>query len=248
MTDRSQEMDEKSWWDLWNASYRTTDDNDGTSSELFERAAAVVNGLTRAQGGHLLEVACGSGTLSRRLAFSHYHGLDISPVAIDIARQKSGRTAWPFGAAAPVYEAADFHDWPLPPRPFDIVVCVDAISCFRDQQLVLTKIARSLRVGGHLVLTTINPFVYERIKHSWENGPVSHWLSRDELQTLVVSAGFTIERSYTIMPRGHLGVLRLINSPRIDRIVGRRPATILRRFKEAVGLGQYRLVVARKEN
>ena len=246
-TDRSQGMDEKSWWDLWNTSYRTKDDNDENSTELFERAAAVISGLTKTQGGRLLEVACGSGALSRRLAFSNYHGLDISPAAIDIARKKGERASRPLDACVPVYEAVDFHDWPLPSEPFDVVACVDAISCFRDQQLVLTKIARSLRVGGHLVLTTINPFVYVRIKRSWENGPVSHWLSRRELHTLVVSAGLTVERSFTIMPRGHLGMLRLVNSRRVDQLVGKRAAAILCRFKEGVGLGQYRIVVARKD-
>jgi len=79
-----------------------------------------------------------------------------------------------------------------------------------------------------------------------ENGPVSHWLSRDELHALVKQAGLTLERSYTIMPRGNVGLLRLINAPRVDRALGRRGAAIFRRLKEQVGLGQYRVVLARK--
>lgn len=245
--DRSRMMDETSWWDLWNSAYRTKDSNDPVSSELFEHVSAVINKITERKPSCLLEVACGAGTVSRLLSCSTYHGLDISPAAIDIARRKSEDISRPPGASPPTYEAADFHDWPLPPTPFDIVVCVDAISCFRDQQLVLSKIGQSLRTGGRIVLTTINPFVYERIKRSWENGPVSHWLSRRELHRLITSAGLTIERSYTIMPRGNLGILRIVNSWRLNEMLGPRVAAALRRLKEQLGLGQYRVVVARKQ-
>src|SRR6202051_1147315 len=105
--DRSREMDEKSWWDLWNSSHRTKDDNDAVSSELFERAAAVVNGITRNSNCRVLEIACGTGTLSRMIVCSSYHGLDISPTAIEIARQKSARIAVPANSVPPAYEDAD---------------------------------------------------------------------------------------------------------------------------------------------
>jgi len=245
--DPSREMDEKSWWDLWNTSYRIKDNNDDISSELFERAATVINGMAQELGGRLLEVACGSGSLSRRLlTYSTYYGLDISPAAIDIAREKSKHLTLRPGASLPLYEAADFHDWPLPPQPFDLVICIDAISCFRDQQLILKKIAESLREGGRLVLTTINPYVYWRIKSTWQNGPVSRWLSRNELHAMIRLAGLKIEHSHTIMPRGRLGILWLLNSPRLNEGLGPRAAAILRRLKEQAGLGQYRFVVAKK--
>jgi len=243
-------MSEQPWWDLWNTSYRSEDGRDATSTELFIRASAVINAITKAEPCSVLEVGCGTGTLSRLLTYSRYHGLDISPAAIEIARQKGEQLVGPAGRPSATYEAADFHEWPLLPKPVDVAVCVDAISCFRDPQLVLVKIAQSLRDSGRLVLTTINPLVYNRIKRTaaqpLQNGPVSHWLSRSELHALIQTAGFTIERSYTIMPRGNLGILRLINSPRLNGAVGPRVAAALRRLKELAGIGQYRLVVARK--
>ena len=249
--DRSREMDEKSWWDLWNTSYRKKDDNDAISGELFERAAAAVNGITRNSNCRVLEIACGTGTLSRMIAFSSYHGLDISPAAIEIARQKSANISLPASSAPPTYEAADFHEWPLPEQAFDVAVCIDAISSIRDQAGAMAKMARSLRPGGHLVLATINRYVYDRIQRSptvrLESGPVSHWLSRNELHTLIRQAGFTIERSSTIMPRGNLGILRFVNSRRLNEVFGPRFASVLRRLKESVGLGQYSVVVAHKE-
>ena len=250
--DRSREMDEKSWWDLWNTSYRAKDDFDQVSSELFSRAAAVVNEITSQKACRVLEIACGTGTLSRMLVYSTYHGLDISPAAIEIARERSARLTSITKDRQPTYEAADFCEWPMPTQPFDVAVCVDAISSIRDQALAMKKIAGSLNVGGHLVLTTINRFVYDRIQRSssspLQNGPVSHWLTRGELNELVQNAGLTIERSATIMPRGNLGILRIVNSSRLNYALGSRVAAVLRRLKENAGLGQYSVVVARKDS
>jgi 2-polyprenyl-3-methyl-5-hydroxy-6-metoxy-1,4-benzoquinol methylase len=252
VVDPSREMEEKSWWDLWNTSHRTKDDNDAISSELFARASSAINGITRNGNCSVLEIACGTGTLSRMLVYSRYHGLDISPAAIDIARQKSGSISLPAAASHPTYEAADFCEWPLPTQPFDVAVCVDAISSIRDQPLAMKKMAQSLRIGGHLVLTTINRFVYERIRRTaatqLASGPVCHWLSPHELQVLITRAGLTIELSQTIMPRGNLGILRLANSPRLNEVFGPRVAAGLRRLKEYVGLGQYSLVIARRDS
>ena len=250
LDDRSREMDEKSWWDLWNTSYRTKDNNDSVSNELFTRAAALINRITQTGRGRVLEVACGTGTLSRMLVYSSYHGLDLSPAAIDQARQKSARILSPPGVAPPTYEAADFHDWELPPEQFDVTVCIDAISSFRDQQLVMKKLAQTLRPHGALVLTTINRFVYERIKRvggvTLQSGPVCHWLSHAELNSLVRQSGLVIESSRTIMPRGNLGILRLVNSRRLNEAISPGMAAAFKRAKEFLGLGQYSVVVARK--
>ena len=251
ITDPSRDMEEVSWWDHWNRSSRTKDNNDAVSSELFRQAAAVANEIIKTDGGRVLEVACGAGGISRLLAYSTYHGLDLSPAAVEIACEKAKDLRQLRGASLPSYEAADFHVWPLRPEPFDVVVCVDAIVCFRDQQLVMRKMAESLRPEGRLLLTAINRFVYNRIRRTpaspLRNGPVSHWLSRRELHNLVKSAGFGIERSWTIMPRGDCGILRVVNSHKLNYLFGPRYAAFLQRLKERVGLGQYCVIVARKQ-
>ena len=148
IVDPSRDMDERGWWDLWNRSYRAADDPDAIAGELFARAAAVVNGITAIGGHHVLEVACGTGTLSRLLHYTSYHGIDISAAAIDIAREKAKSLVVRPGAVAPTYEAADIHDWPLSSEAFDVIVCVDAISSIRDQQLALQNIASGLKVSS----------------------------------------------------------------------------------------------------
>jgi 2-polyprenyl-3-methyl-5-hydroxy-6-metoxy-1,4-benzoquinol methylase len=211
--------------------------------------AALVEQATRGQPGRILEVACGTGALSRKLNFTSYQGLDISPAAIEIAQKKMNETC--LGCASNrTYEAGDFHTWPPPPDPVDTVLCVDAMHSFRDQPFVARKIAGMLRSGGLFIVATINPVVYNRIRRvggvRLENGPVSHWLSRRELHGLIRQAGLTIERSYTIMPRGNMGLLRIINSSRLNEAFGPRFAAMFRRAKEWGGLGQYRVVIARK--
>jgi ubiquinone/menaquinone biosynthesis C-methylase UbiE len=248
--DRTRDMDERSWWDFWNRSYRAEDNRDETSTVLFAHVVAIIKQMSHGRPKRILEVACGTGILSRRLDFSSYHGLDISPRAVEIAGQKADLMQLPAGTSRPTYEASDFHEWPFPADVFDLVLCVDAISCFRDQQLVLRKMAEILPVGGIVVLTTVNPVVYNRIRRvggvRLENGPVSHWLSKRELHDLLQKAGLTLERSYTIMPRGNMGFLRMLNSGRLNQMLGKRGSKIFRRVKELAGLGQYRVVTARK--
>lgn len=252
MTDRSREMDERSWWDLWNTSYRAEDNRDQISTELFAHVVSVMEQITRGHDSRVLEVACGTGTLSRQLKFSSYHGLDISPAAIEIARQKSQLMQSSANASQATYEAADFHSWSLPSQPFDVALCIDAISGFRDQQFTLSMIAKALRTGGNLLVVTPNPFVYNRIRRvggvRLENGPVSHWHTARELHKLMKKAGLMVKRSYTIMPRGNMGVLRVINAPRLNRAFGAGGTAALRQLKEHTGLGQYIVIVATKSD
>lgn len=242
-------MEERGWWDLWNTSYRAKDNLDTIASQLFAHVATVTQQATQGQPGRILEVACGAGALSRQLNFSSYHGLDMSPAAIEFAQKKMEESSQGRPSTA-TYEVADFHNWPPPADPVDLVLCVDAISYFRDRALVTRKMAGILNNGGLLILTTINPVVYSRIRRvggvRLESGPVNRWLSRRELHDLILQAGFSIERSYTIMPRGNMGWLRIVNSARLNEAFGPRCAAMFRRVKERVGLGQYRVVIARK--
>jgi 2-polyprenyl-3-methyl-5-hydroxy-6-metoxy-1,4-benzoquinol methylase len=250
--DRSRTMEEQSWWDLWNTSYRAQEQLDAVSSELFARAACIINSITRKEECRVLEVGCGTGALSRTISYASYLGLDFSPAAVHLARERGAQQIHDKEPASSRYEVADICEWEAPAELFDVVVCIDAIACIRNQSLAMRKMGNALRTGGRLVMTTVNPFVYERIRRSssarLENGPVSHWLTREELRQLVTEAGFTIERFETIMPRGEMGILRLVNSYKLNNSFGPRVAAALRKMKEPVGLGQYSLLVAHKRS
>jgi len=248
--ERSWEMDERSWWDLWNSSWRAEELKDEISTELFEHVARLIDEVAPSGAPRILEVACGTGILSRGLRFSSYHGLDLSAAAIEIANKKAESLALPQGVSRPTYEATDFHEWEPPAEPFDVVMCVDAISCFRDQALVTKKLAKHVRSGGFVILTTINPFVWKYIRRpdggKCQCGPVSHWLTKPELHALVEGAKLKLQRSYTIMPRGNRGIFRIINSHHWNRVLGKRGADTFKKLKERAGLGQYRVILAQK--
>jgi len=247
---RAQDLDENKWWDLWNSTHRSKDNNDETSDELFSHVAAIIRDFSNGQPKRVLEVACGTGTLSRRIEFSSYHGLDVSHAAIAIGQCKAAALEGSSEACRPVYEVADIHHWLPPAQAFDLSVCVDAIAYFYDQKSALQMMAQAMVPSGRLVLTTINPFVYKRIRRTsrspLKEGSVSRWLSRAKLHNLLASAGLIVERSYTFMPRGNMGILRLVNARRLNFAFGSAGANALRRYKEQIGLGQYRVILARK--
>jgi demethylmenaquinone methyltransferase/2-methoxy-6-polyprenyl-1,4-benzoquinol methylase len=83
------------------------------------RAEVAVVEAALAQGlppGDVLELACGTGLWTRRLAESHDHvmAIDVSPEAIAINREriKSDRVT---------YQVADLFDWVPPTQAFDAV-------------------------------------------------------------------------------------------------------------------------------
>jgi 2-polyprenyl-3-methyl-5-hydroxy-6-metoxy-1,4-benzoquinol methylase len=86
--DQEQELAERKWWDLWNTSYRSDDGHDEVSTELFANVADVIREISQGHSKRILEVACGTGTLSCQLKFSSYHGLDVSPTAIELANER----------------------------------------------------------------------------------------------------------------------------------------------------------------
>src|SRR5262249_53572849 len=116
------------------------------------------------------------------------------------------------------------------------------------QRAFVARLAGSLRFGGLLVLTTQNRFVLERRQDVMPPGPgqIRYWLNRGELASLL-RPNFRIRRLTSLEPEGRGGVLRVLNSSKLNRplsaVVGRDR---LQRWKEAVGLGQTLFAIAYK--
>jgi SAM-dependent methyltransferase len=102
----------------------------------------------------LLEVACGSGGVSTRIAEitgAQVVGVDINSFAIDAARN---RPVSPRARVRPVFELADAdRPLPFPDGSFDFVFCNDSINHFRDRLSVLREWRRLLRPGGRCLYT-----------------------------------------------------------------------------------------------
>ena len=231
---------ESQHWDFWNEKYRT---GDLKQDRLFTATRnAVVRELERFKimRGRIIEVACGTGRIGQILAGKYFYvGVDLSPAAIEIARQNIPQAT---------FVNADFLQWKAG-ESFENALFIDAIACFRDQPLAMQKVNALLPEGGNLILTTINPFVYKRM--SWigppAEGQARNWLSGRKLHQLLRESHFRIQRSYTIVPLGDSGVLRWINAGKINRLLSYLiPASWITRFKETIGLGAVRVVVAQK--
>jgi len=233
--------EELSWWDKWNTDARTnafTLESDAGRSGIL--AIKEVRKL-KLQTPSILEVGCGTGWLAEKLsAVGPYFGIDISPAAVEAARERVPNAK---------FTAVDFHGW-AHNETFDVILMVDTIAYFRDQDSAVARARSLLNAEGWLILTTVNPYVYSRI--SWvrapEPGQTRKWLTRRNLLSLLTRNGFDILKCYTAIPAGDIGILRMLNSRKIAKLLfnSEFPKWVTQ-IKEAFGLGQYRIAVARKK-
>lgn len=204
--------------------------------EYEQRVVDVVRSLDiKPQPGRmpqLLDIGVGAGWITGQLISRFdYMGLDLSDLAIEAAKKRCPGVK---------LFAADFLSWPAPVGQFDAVLCVDTVAYFADQEAAVSKMYQALRPGGTLIMSTLNPFVFERF--AWRKGVprMGKWLNGPELRALLEGQGFTVESMRTVVPAGDQGWLRAVNARQLKRVLGRPYVRAL----EGVGLGQHRVVVA----
>ena len=232
MEDSPSIEEQAAMYDRWNLECRAGD-YESITPEIRARGERVVQFLRRqrVKDARILEVGCGTGWLAERLVeFGHVAGVDLSPAAIEIARDR--------GLDAE-FRAGDFLELPYETGAFDVVVCVETLFYVPDQQACVEKMARLLRPGGLFASTAINKYVYERSSDIGppKPGQVRRWLSVGELRTLL-GRHFEIDSVQTVEPRGDQGLLRLVNSYKVNALAGRifSPGAV-KRLKERAGLG-----------
>ncbi len=104
--------------------------------------------LGEVAGGDLLDVGCGTGEYTIRLAsgFERVVGIDVEPKRLDILR-----------AAAPANVAVrqmSVNDMEFPDDSFDTVTMIEVLEHLSDPARALSEIARVLRPGGSVFITT----------------------------------------------------------------------------------------------
>ncbi|MBE0656974.1 MAG: class I SAM-dependent methyltransferase [Bryobacteraceae bacterium] len=192
-------------------------------------------------GARVLEIGCDNGWFAGQLkASASYLGLDPSPELMAEAQAR-------FPAAQ--FVATDFLEWTPPDHLFDLVLFVDKIAHMPNQESVIAKAVSLIKPGGHLLLTTENPFVYARM--CWIRPPAEgqfrRWLKARELHAMLKQTGLELLRSYTVLPTGEYGILRFTNARRLNEPLYRIiPERLVTRAKEKVGLGQFRVVIGRR--
>jgi SAM-dependent methyltransferase len=157
------------------------------------------------EGERVLDVACGTGVVTRLAAEQvgtggHVVGLDLNPGMLARAR-----TTLPRNGAAVEWEEGDAGALPFDAATFDAVFCQLGLQYFPDRQQAAREMHRVLKPGGRLVV-----LVWRALAHSPGFAALATALERhvsaaaaavmrapfvfgdttDELRRLLVQAGF----------------------------------------------------------
>jgi RluA family pseudouridine synthase len=129
----------------------------------------VVRMLGPQRGRRVLDVACGQGVLSRRLAGlgAAVTGVDASPRLIDLARRRSSENV-PAGVTPPEFIVGDARGLAtLALGGFDSAACVMALSNIDPLEPVVAGVAGALRSGGTVVIVLAHPAFRAPEQTSW---------------------------------------------------------------------------------
>ncbi len=107
-----------------------------------------------AAGQRVVDVACGTGVITRMAAArvgaaGAVTGVDVAPDMIEVA----GSVPVP-GDAAVDWQVADAADIPLPDGEADVVLCQMGLMFMPDRGAALAEMRRLLKPGGRLALST----------------------------------------------------------------------------------------------
>jgi SAM-dependent methyltransferase len=140
---------------------------------LFGRIAADI-AVVVPDGARVLEVGCGPGRLSIRLARQHgldVTGLDLDPAMIERAQANADRTE-NGDERRPSFLVGDVASLAFPDGSFDLVVSTLSMHHWADPTAGLAEIGRVLRPGGRALIWDFRPGVLPF--HARLPDPVEH--------------------------------------------------------------------------
>ncbi len=156
----------------------------GSGAEIYETVfgpammgewAPRVMDLVNPQAGEsVLDVACGTGILTHRVAKSvgpngRVVGLDLSPGMLEVARKI---TLDPSSAAPIEWREGDVSAIPFENETFDIIFCNFGLMFFPDRVAALKEMSRVLKPNGRLALAVWGSIAkcpgQMAMKESWE--------------------------------------------------------------------------------
>jgi SAM-dependent methyltransferase len=140
---------------------------------LFKPIAADVAAVAPA-GARVLEVGCGPGHLSIRLAETH--GLDVTGLDLDAAMveraQMNAERATRDAQSPPTFIVGDAASLPFSDGSFDIVVSTMSMHHWAVPVAGLNEIARVLRPNGRALIWDLRPGIVPFHRHAPD--PVDH--------------------------------------------------------------------------
>lgn len=142
--------------DAWDANAAFWDERMGEGNDFFNVLCwpATQQLLDVQAGQRVLDIACGNGLTSRRLAAlgAHVTAFDFSPNMIDLAKQRGGEI---------LYRVVDATDetalLALGENTYDTALCNMALFDMADVQPLFRALPRLLKRGGRFVFSIIHP-------------------------------------------------------------------------------------------
>src|SRR5690625_1830307 len=161
---------------------------------------AVLARLRAAGSRRIVDVGCGTGILSTRIAEeltpAAVYGCDMSEGMLDKARARSTAVQWMRTPA----ETMPFDD-----ASIDAVISTNAFHFF-DQPAAVAEFHRVLARGGLMIIGVVNPVSTGRRLLLWVGtggGSVGKFPTPDEMRILATRAGFSSVTHHTV--RGWTG-------------------------------------------
>lgn len=105
------------------------------------------------EGMKILDIGCGTGNFSIKLAKRgcRVTGIDISQKMLDVAKDKASQEALDIE-----FICMDVADLKFADNEFDAVISIAAFEFIKDVKIALSEIFRVVRVGGQILIGTIN--------------------------------------------------------------------------------------------
>ena len=142
-----------------------------------------------AAGDSVLDLCCGvagPGRFITRELRCTYLGVDASPAAIDIARERARGLPCRFEVARVP---------PLPPGAFDVVLLLETMLAFADKETLLRGIAGAVAVGGRFAFTLEEGAPLTAAERERMPAADTVWLTPlEEMRALLGRAGLTVLR------------------------------------------------------
>jgi ubiquinone/menaquinone biosynthesis C-methylase UbiE len=144
-------------------------------------------------GEYILDVACGDGYYSRKMAA---RGARVAAIDLEPARIRNAKTY--HNVPGVQYNLANAECLPFPDHTFDKVVSVCALEHFNNPQAAINEMRRVLKPGGTLVLH-VDSFSYREIspelrEHHRVNYYVENFFRIDSLGKLLNNASFSVDQ------------------------------------------------------
>lgn len=233
-------LDEQvSAWNEWNRKHR---ENKPIDERIESCARALFGWVEKIRPRSILEIGCGTGWFARRLAsLGETTAIDLASEMIAHAQAQSPEIKFLSG---------DIMSTAFP-RAFDLIASVDTFSCIADQPAFAARVGEMLVPRGYFTMTTLNKFAFKRLEgvnRKAYAGQVRRWVTMNEVRK-VFSPRFEILELRTLVFDGHRGLLRVANSTKLNRLLGRLVGDARwQAWKGRLGLGLYIVLIARRRD